>query len=311
MNYFRFSLLQSYISSIKKNKKRAILLINTGIFFSIFAFSSAIITFLIERDISKKQSEILQYQISIKEMSKTIAELEMMYNNYTILIENETNARVDKQFFSETVLGNKIISANDFYTPYIQYSAESIEIFQQLFSSDESEDLGLKTFSDLFNINSEFNQFFIDIVKDEWPQEDIEDLTDAIQKAGEAYSKIKDIEYEKYNFKKFQTLEEIITEIERYQTFHLNSSNSKLIDDYFAITNFEYAMLNWFSKINYLMKSFNASDSNELDNINNEIKILSKKEKNIILLTFVFQLFVFLIIQVFEINSINFKLRKK
>ena len=77
MNYFRFSLLQSYISSIKKNKKKAILLINTGIFFSIFAFSSAIITFLIERDISKKQSEILQYQISIKEMSKTIAELEM------------------------------------------------------------------------------------------------------------------------------------------------------------------------------------------------------------------------------------------
>ena len=67
MRYLRFTLLQSYILSIQKNKRKALLLINCGIFIAIFAVSSAIISFFIERDISEKQSEILQYQIQIKE----------------------------------------------------------------------------------------------------------------------------------------------------------------------------------------------------------------------------------------------------
>ena len=82
MRFLRFTLLQTYFSNIKKNKRKALLLINTGIFFSIFAVSSAMVSFFIERNISIKQSEIIEYQISIKENSTLIASLEQMYNQY-------------------------------------------------------------------------------------------------------------------------------------------------------------------------------------------------------------------------------------
>ena len=44
---------------------------------------------------------------------------------------------------------------------------------------------------------------------------------------------------------------------------------------------------------------------------NGEIILLSTKEKNIIFITFIFQFFIFIIIQVFEINSLNHSLKRK
>ena len=311
MRFLRFTLLQSYILSIQKNKRKALLLINSGIFIAIFAVSSAIISFFIERDISQKQSEILQYQISIKEGNTMIADLEAMFYQYSLSIKNEENSRVDKQFFSETKLGNKVISANDFYIPYIQYSAIEILDLERAISTEEIDEYGTMSIVDLFDINNKLNQELIELIKETWSQEDIDDFTNSIKKVGKAYKEVKKIDFENYELKKFQTLEEISLEIKEYETFHLNSSNSKLIDDYFILINFDYAVKIWFSSFLYLIKSVGAADDDFLKETNEEIINLSQKEKNIILLTFLFQFFVFIIIQVFEINSINFSVRKK
>ena len=309
MRFLRFTLLQSYILSIQKNKRKALLLINSGIFIAIFAVSSAIISFFIERDISEKQAEILQYQITIKEGNTMLANLETMFNQYSLSIKNEEDSRVDKQFFSETKLGNKVVSANDFYIPYIQYSA--IEISDLERNIEEIDEYGSMSIASLFDINNKLNQELIEAIKETWSQEDIDNFTNSIKKVGKTYKEVKKIDFENYEFKKFQTLEEISFEIKEYETFHLNSSNSKLIDDYFTIINFDYAIKVWFSNYLYLMKSFGAADDDFLNETNEEIINLSQKEKNIILLTFLFQFFVFIIIQVFEINSINFSIRKK
>ena len=311
MRFLRFTLLQSYILSIQKNKRKALLLINSGIFIAIFAVSSAIISFFIERDISQKQSEILQYQISIKEGNTMIADLEAMFYQYSLSIKNEENSRVDKQFFSETKLGNKVISANDFYIPYIQYAAIEISDLERTISTEEIDELGPMSIVDLFDINNKLNQELIKATKETWSQEDINNFTNSIKKVGKAYKEVKKIDFENYELKKFQTLEEISLEIKEYETFHLNSSNSKLIDDYFILLKFDYAIKVWFSNFLYLIKSFGAAEDDYLNEINEEIINLSQKEKNIILLTFLFQFFVFIIIQVFEINSINFSVRKK
>ena len=63
MRYLRFTLLQSYFIFLKKNKSKALRVINLGIFLSIFALSSAIISFVIEQKISNKQTELINYQI--------------------------------------------------------------------------------------------------------------------------------------------------------------------------------------------------------------------------------------------------------
>ena len=311
MRFLRFTLLQSYILSIQKNKRKALLLINSGIFIAIFAVSSAIISFFIERDISEKQSEILQYQITVKESNTMIADLETMFNQYSLSIKNEEDSRVDKQFFSETKLGNKVISANDFYIPYIQYAAIEISDLERAISTEEIDELGPMSIADLFDINNKLNQELIKAIKETWSQEDINNFTNSIKKVGKAYKEVKKIDFENYELKKFQTLEEISLEIKEYETFHLNSSNSKLIDDYFILVKFDYEIKAWFSNILYLMKSFGAAEDDFLNKINEEIINLSQKEKNIILVTFLFQFFVFIIIQVFEINSINFSVRKK
>tara|TARA_B100000989_G_C19510040_1_gene458511 strand:- start:843 stop:1784 length:942 start_codon:yes stop_codon:yes gene_type:complete len=311
MRLLRFTLLQSYIQSIQKNKRKALLLINTGIFLSIFAVTSAIISFFIETDISKKQSDILEYQISIKESSTIIADLEMMFNQYTQSIKNEENIRVDKQFFSETKLGNKVLSVNDFYSPFIRYSAKEMEDLERAISTEEDDEYGLMTIVDLFDVNNKFNKDILKSIKESWDEEDIEEFTSSIVSVGKAYKELKKINFENYKFKKFQTLEEIFLEIKQYETLHINNSNSKIRDDYFTILEFEFAFKNWIFDFLKLLKGVSLSEEEYLIEINEEILILSKKEKNIILITFLFQFLVFIIIQVFEVNSINFNLKKR
>ena len=71
------------------------------------------------------------------------------------------------------------------------------------------------------------------------------------------------------------------------------------------------SLKNWFEQYFKLIKSLYSSDDSYLKSANEEILSLSKKEKNIIFVTFLFQFLVFLIIQIFELNSINFNIKKK
>ncbi len=310
MRFFRFTLLQTYLLSINKNRRKALLLINCGIFFSIFAVSSAIVSFFIERDISLKQSEILEYQISIKEASTMLASLETMFNQYDQSLVNEESSRVEKQFFSETKLGNKIFSANDFYSPYIQYAQKELEELERPMFTDDDE-FGSMITADLFDIDNKFNQEIIIIIKEAWSKEDIKKFTDSVLKANKAYQEIKKINFENYNFNKNQTFKEISLEVEKYETVHMNLKDLKIRDDYFTVLEFEFAVKNWAVEFINLLKSMYSADQDYLIEINEEILSLSKKEKNIILVTFLFQFVVFIIIQIFEVNSIGFSLRKK
>tara|TARA_B100002052_G_scaffold701_1_gene660 strand:+ start:1038 stop:1979 length:942 start_codon:yes stop_codon:yes gene_type:complete len=311
MRFLRFTLLQSYILNIQKYKRKALLLINTGIFLSIFAVSSAVISFLIERDISKKQSEIIELQISIKETATMIADLEMTFNQYAESIKIEEYNRIDKQFFSETKLGNKVFSVNDFYNPFIQYSAREIEDLERAISSEVDEEYGSMTLVDLFDINHKLNQDILEAINLAWDEEDVDNFTETILTVGKAYKEIKKINFENYKSNEFQTLEEIFLEINEYENLHINNPNSKTKDDYFTILEFEYAFRDWiFDFINFI-KAADSYEEDTLKEINEEILILSNNEKNIILITFFFQFLVFIIIQVFEVNSINFNLKKK
>jgi len=142
-------------------------------------------------------------------------------------------------------------------------------------------------------------------------RKNIEEFTSSIVRVGKAYKELKKINFENYKFKKFQTFEEILLEIKEYETLHINNSNSKLRNDYFTVLEFEFAFKNWIFDFMNIIKGTYFAEEEYLAEMNEEILILSKKEKNIILVTFLFQFLVFIIIQVFEINSINFNLKKR
>ena len=69
--------------------------------------------------------------------------------------------------------------------------------------------------------------------------------------------------------------------------------------------------MKWMIQMLKFFKSYNAAEMNLIEEISIEILSLSEKEKNIILITFIFQFFIFVIIQFFEINSFNINLKKK
>ena len=309
MRIFRFALLQSYFSIINKNKKKALLLINIGIFFTIFAISSAMISFFIEKKISNNQNELLALQISVRESSNILTSLEIAFNRIDQLINIEEDTRIEKQFLSETKLGNKIFSENDFYDPYIYFVGTELEQIERSFKIDTSDDL--YHLQDLFDINSEWNQEILNMINKSWDDDDIKEYTDAVLKAKESLEKIKRIDFENYKQTEIPSLRDITIEILNYKSHHINKSNSKIADDYFTAVEFEFSIRRWFLQILKFLKAMKAFDEEQIEIINKSILSLSKKEKNIILSTFIFQLIVFTIIQFFEVNSLNYQRRKK
>ena len=59
------------------------------------------------------------------------------------------------------------------------------------------------------------------------------------------------------------------------------------------------------------MKGFKGLNESLIEEGKKEILYYSNQERNIISITFIFQFTIFLIIQIFEINSVKFNLKKK
>ena len=127
MRFLRFTLLQAYISSIQKNKNKDLLFINVGIFLSIFAFSSAAISFFIEKKISDIQNDLTSAQIEIRSDNTAIATMENELNSLSKLIDKESYQTSRQRFVDEFEILNKIISAKDYYGPYIYYNLYELE----------------------------------------------------------------------------------------------------------------------------------------------------------------------------------------
>ena len=59
------------------------------------------------------------------------------------------------------------------------------------------------------------------------------------------------------------------------------------------------------------MKGFKGLNESLIEEGKKEILYYSNQERNIILITFIFQCTIFLIIQIFEVNSVKFNLKKR
>ena len=74
---------------------------------------------------------------------------------------------------------------------------------------------------------------------------------------------------------------------------------------------FQFAIKVWVEQVLELIKRMHSYGQVEKETVSKSILSLSNMEKNIILLTFIFQLIVFIIIQFFEVNSLDYNLRKR
>ena len=303
MRFFRFTLFQSYLVFLSKNKTKALTLINIGIFFSIFALSAAIISFNIERQISVKQDELLTNQIEVNDFNQLIDKLETDLNSYELSLDAEEVYRVEAQLLSETKLGQKIFSEHDFYGPVITSFKRTLVDEMEKFKSEDG--------MDIYNIKDEHMALIIESIENAWSQESADDFKKSMIDAGKYHEIVKNINYDKYDFKKIPNLEQVVYEIENFEHFHINKLTSEVSDDYVKTVRYGFATNLYIQQLSKYFKGVIAQTEDDIVIINDEIILLSTKEKNIILITFIFQFFIFIIIQVFEINSLNYNLKRK
>ena len=305
MRFARLTLLHSYFSIINKNKKKALALINIGIFFSFFALSAALISFYIEKKISNKQEELFNVQIEVNDYSQLIQTLEASFNLYEISLGAEELFRVDIQLLSETNLGNKIFTTKDFYGPYILSFERMLKDLESLESAD-----GI----DIFDTEGEIMTYIFSLIEGAWDEEDVKKFKQSVADVEKTNKIIKEINFDKYNFKKITSLEDMTLEIINFKDYHVNKfthSDSPIADDYFKINEHAFNLKYFMRDFLKLFKGLQSKGETTINTLNEEIISLSKKEKNIILITFIFQFLIFVIIQIFEINSFNYNFKKK
>ena len=297
MRFLRFTLLFSFLSENIK-KQNFLRLINIAIFFTIFAISSSIISFIIETKISDREKELTYLQIEALDYGKEIESIEIFLSTYEFSIDIEESTKSFQEFFTTTKLGKVTISQNDFFTPYIYYSLKELKEFY-----DEE--------FDMTNKDDPMYEWILESIKNNWEDEDVKKFKNALNDFSKSYKKLETLDVDNFEFKKIPSNDKIIKEILDYEKNNLNSKNDEISNTHFDVITFEIASTIFFRQMMKYFKGLNSKVRNNISEITNEIISLSKNEKNIILTTFIFQLIIFLIIQFFEINSLTSNFRKK
>ena len=285
MRLFRISILLNTFLN-KSNKSKFLKYINIGIFFSIFAISSALITFYIENKIDKLEFSLSEAHIEQKNNKQSLenfTQLKVLLKSIVVSDKAITNLY---EYTASTKLGRYLITVDDLFLPALFIENEGGE-FEEMYEDGTWE---------------EMEQYVI-----EWFGKDSKEHMD-FTKALASFYKNEDIfkkDYEKYydrifNYNLNIVADEILsTEKDiNYYDHEFQIDNDKL----------ETVLLDMFILFEVLEKLFYEISliyENDISKYNKEIVELSKQESKIILAAFIFQFMVFIIIQYFEVLSIQ------
>ena len=298
MKFLKFSMLMTYFA-LEKNSKRALLIINVGIFLSIFACSAAFISLYIENKVSQFEFLHLEESKYKREMERTI----QLIPSITGELRQVINIEETNQEFSELMrfnnFGKLIISSNDIQASglyEITYTIKDFDEYMEIF--------------DLYVKDEEYLKEVLPVYHEKFKQ-----LVEETKKNLNILRKLEDKEkiFENilYNRSYDDLFDELLVSLKestkKKQNLKFIGEYSKefllaekIVDQFYELI--EYTLLITSSSITY-------SDI-ALKDINNEIKYFSKLEKNLILSAFILQLSIFIIIQFFEISSVNFNLKR-
>ena len=296
MKLFRFSLLSAYFAVIK-NKKKALLIINIGIFLSIFAATSAAISYFVEKKINQNEFLLIEEQTAKKDVAFWIAEIESEIVFIESLLFNENQQIKNINFISWSEVGNKIISNKDFFLPIIYTSL--------LDSAD------LQEFIDMQFDGMSINEIVLNFVS-LWEQERIDEIKSTLEEFEIKYLKYKKINFDHYKQLIYQSSpSDLFNEINKNKLYSVSNKESLIYYDYLMVDEFNQATLKYFKMFLQVMRSLEATSNESIEETENKIINLSNNEKNLIFITFILQLIVFIFIQIFEVSSVNLTTKKK
>lgn len=288
MKLLKFSMLMNYFA-VSKNSKRALLIINIGIFLSIFACTAAMITLYIENKVN--QFEFRHFEISQqKRMNEIFAkEIPAVTRQTRMAINIEETNNDFFEFLGLNDFGQIIISEDD---------KQALTLFDALYFN-----------TDYIEIIEVFELMFLEKLLSDVDHEQLLKVLDNLKKNLTKLSTIqsKKIHYKDIIFKGsydylasdvLLTIEHQYKKNRDYEYYLLARENDKLLIK--LLDNALYYTNIWIEK-----------DNKTLKEINDKIKYYSNLEKHLILIAFLLQLTVFIIIQFFEVSSVNFNILKR
>ena len=295
MRIFKISLLIQYFK-IAKNKKKALLFINIGIFLSIFALSSAFISLYIENKVNKFQFALLEYSHEIKSLQKLQEQVPIFTSQLDQSNLIDKNFEIQQRYLSLNSYTNRIISKQDMFLPSLlsTYKMQKlIDRFRQEFKTDELDDEFIAIMIEtLFNeTDAKFYKEYISTLKNKFK----------IFITPEQYKKYYEIVY---NMTQGNLLVDTI-EIKPGDFY-----SGEYSDQYELYENFKYNLKELGLHFDTWMVAFIFFQEQEINIANKEIVFYSNLENKIIGVVFLLQLIVFSIIQFFEISSLNQTTRK-
>lgn len=297
MRIFNITLL---LNSFKNNKnaKQFLLFINIGIFLSIFAISSAIITFYTETKIDNIEFDLITEHNDKKYFDDTLDSFAELRNTLYSQTKHESDMISLYQHSASTKLGSKLLSINDIYLPivFVDLNSEDSKYFKMFF--EEYEGINF-----LDQVIEAVNLFY---ESDDWLPKELEKTINAVRKHKDLFNK----DYSKYYDKIFNyNFSSILNEV-YYENNGIIDTDNQIYIDYYEMREFGEELDNLFYLLEIYFTDISSNSQAIINDYNKEIIKLSKRENNIIIIAFFLQLIIFCIIQYFEINSIQ-EARKK
>jgi hypothetical protein len=298
MRFFKIPTLTPFLIS-KKNIRKSLLIINIGIFLSIFAASSALISLYIENQISKYETSIIEN----RSLNRFFNNLESHYGIYEdarsrLYLSNNTFASYN-EILATLKKGDILIDDREYYL----YRLFSLYHGAKEFFDDEDFLLEIDEFMDVDK--SDFLIQMYDPIVHKKFFEKIKVLSTNFKLNKTTYNYIsKDLK--KIDFFKILEDKEFFSlstsKIDNYENYY-KSYYIKL----YEINDFMFEYLSIFREI-----LSDWSISNKSYNIENykEVERLSNLEKQIIIIAFILQIIIFFVTQFFEISFAT-KIKKK
>ena len=290
MRLLKLSILINYLS-LTKNIKKAVTAIHIGIFLSIFAASSAIISLYIENEISDLEYELASWSESKRYQERASAKLPRLVSDFHRYMDIDKIYRDFTQTLKLTNFWNRVISHEDRYIPFYYDIDEVLELEDSMTGEEIA---GLK---DLINKYPEYTKKKYLQIIDDFPK-----IFKTI---------IPNDEIKKYRSILFDSsYQNLLDEINNYENqLMFEGKLYQYYEDTYKIYDFAIEFINMIDSLSlYLIEIHEQT----IDELNDAIIKKSLLEKNLVLTIFVLQFFIFLIVQFFELSSVslNSKIKK-
>ncbi len=286
MRFLRFTFFLEQIRSSKNIEKFA-LIINAGIFFSIFAITSALITFFVEIKINKFQLERNKIVYEKRNVDKELEEITDMTEILFESFQEDLSTEQMYNYLNLTKIGEIVITTNDTYLPQIYLNLQILEMTKRIFNK-ENLNVMIDEVRTYFGEQSSGGQFLVDQL--------------------EKYSGNIITNFEKLDLKKYKKLSN--------KVFNYNNKDiiQEILDEEGGlrgpIWNDRKLILEMSKNLFYFLEDYqvylgllSSGYKEDLLNTNKKIKKYSEMESYIILIAFMFQIILFIIIQFFEIKT--------